>query len=101
MASGVLTEESVMADRSHLLHVAGLGIGHVRGAPNQPQTRGKIERWQQTLQHCVLIEHYHLPVELEHSVNAFVAYYNQQRYHESPSNLTPADVYFGRGESIL
>ncbi len=72
-----------------------------RGAPNHPQTQGKIERWHQTLKNCVLLEHYHLPEDLEHSVNAFVEYYNHQRYHESLSNLTPADVYFGRGESIL
>jgi transposase InsO family protein len=74
---------------------------HVRGAPNHPQTQGKIERWNQTLKNSVLLEHYHLPEQLEQSVGEFVAYYNHQRYHESLSNLTPADVYFGRGESIL
>jgi putative transposase len=77
------------------------GMGHVRGAPNHPQTQGKIERWHQTLKNCVLLEHYHLPGELEQSVGEFVTYYNHQRYHESLNNLTPADVYFGRGESIL
>jgi putative transposase len=34
-------------------------------------------------------------------VGESVAYYNHRRYHESLSNLTPADVYFDRGESIL
>ncbi|MCH9665313.1 MAG: transposase [Gammaproteobacteria bacterium] len=31
----------------------------------------------------------------------FVDYYNYERYHESLNNLTPADVYYGRGQSIL
>ena len=28
-------------------------------------------------------------------------HYNNERYHESLNNLTPADVYYGRDESIL
>ena len=34
-------------------------------------------------------------------VAAFVGYYNHHRYHESLDNLTPADVYYGRGQTIL
>lgn len=31
----------------------------------------------------------------------FVDYYNHERYHESLSNQTPADVCYGRGQQIL
>ena len=31
----------------------------------------------------------------------FVVYYNHERYHESLKNLTPADVFYGRGQEIL
>ena len=74
---------------------------HVRGAPNHPQTQGKIERWHHTLKNRILLENYYLPGDLEAQVRAFVEHYNHRRYHESLSNLTPADVYFGRGEAIL
>jgi hypothetical protein len=42
-----------------------------------------------------------LPGQLEQSIGEFVEYYNNCRYHESLDNLTPADVYFGRGPAIL
>jgi len=42
-----------------------------------------------------------LPGDLEAQIEAFVVDYNHCRYHESIDNLTPADVYFGRGQTIL
>ena len=77
------------------------GMDHVRGAPNHPQTQGKIERWHQTLKNRILLENYYLPGDLEAHVDDFVEHYNHCRYHESLKNLTPADVYFGRGQTIL
>ena len=74
---------------------------HVRGAPSHPQTQGKIERWHQTLKNRILLENYYLPGDLEAQLGAFVEHYNHRRYHESLNNLTPADVYFGRGQTIL
>jgi transposase InsO family protein len=76
-------------------------MDHVRGAPNHPQTQGKIERWHQTLKNRILLENYYLPGALEQAIEAFVEHYNHRRYHESLGNLTPADVYTGRGADIL
>ena len=76
-------------------------IDHTRGAPCHPQTQGKIERWHQTLKNRILLENYFLPGDLEAQIGAFVERYNHRRYHESLDNLTPADVYFGRGQTIL
>ena len=77
------------------------GIDHVRGAPNHPQTQGKIERWHQTLKNRILLENYYLPGDLETQIGTFVDHYNRRRYHESLANLTPADVYFRRGQAII
>ena len=82
-------------------YLADKGMQHTRGAPYHPQTQGKIERWHQTLKNRILLENYFLPGDLEAQIDAFVGYYNHQRYHESLNNLTPADVYTGRGQTIL
>ena len=76
-------------------------MSHVRGAPCHPQTQGKIERWHQTLKNRILLENYFLPGDLEAHLERFVDHYNHRRYHQSLKNLTPADVYFGRGPTIL
>ncbi len=73
----------------------------VHGAPGHPQTQGKIERWHQTLKNRILLENYFFKEDLEAQIAAFIEHYNHCRYHESLDNLTPADVYFGRGHTIL
>ena len=79
----------------------GQNMEHVRGAPYHPMTQGKIERRHQTLKNRILLENYYLPGDLETQIEAFVASYNHLRYHESIANLTPADVYFGWGQTVL
>jgi transposase InsO family protein len=59
------------------------------------------KRWHQTLKNRILLENYFLPGDLETQIETFVEYYNHRRYHESLDNITPADVYFGRGQIIL
>ena len=35
------------------------------------------------------------------AISEFVDYYNNNRYHESLHNLTPANVFFGRSKEII
>jgi len=77
------------------------GMGHVRGAPYHPQTQGKIERYHRTMKNIVKLDNYYYPDDLRTSLEAFVNYYNNERYHESLDNLTPSDVYFGNAEQRL
>ena len=77
------------------------GMRHTRGKPYHPMTQGKIERWHLSLKSRILLANYYLPGDLERAVANFVEHYNHRRYHESLDNLTPADVYFGRGQGVL
>jgi len=77
------------------------GMTHTRGRPYHPQTQGKIERWHRSMKNQILLNHYYLPGELQEHLQQFVNYYNHERYHESLDNLTPADVFYGRGQAIL
>ncbi len=74
---------------------------HTRGAPYHPQTQGKIERYHRTMKNVVKLQHYYFPWELEAALRDFVAYYNNERYHEALDNVTPADAYFGRRHAVV
>ena len=76
-------------------------MGHTRGRPYHPMTQGKIERWHRSMKNQVLLGNYYLPGDLEARLGEFINYYNTQRYHESLNNLTPEDVYTGRGQTVL
>ena len=87
---------------SELAHyLESQNMTHTRGKPYHPQTQGKIERWHRSLKNQILLENYYFPGELDERIRQFVDYYNHQRYHESLNNLTPADVFYGRAQSIL
>jgi putative transposase len=77
------------------------GMTHTRGKPYHPMTQGKIERYHRSMKNQILLENYYLPGQLEARLAEFVDYYNSRRYHESLKNLTPADVYFGRAQTVL
>ena len=53
------------------------------------------------MKNVVKLHHYYSPEELESALEVFVNRYNNERYHESLKNLTPADVYFGRADEVL
>lgn len=82
-------------------YIQDKGMSHVRGKPNHPQTQGKIERYYRSMKNVVKLENYYFPEDLIQRLTEFVEYYNNHRYHESLNNLTPSDVYHGRGEKIL
>lgn len=48
-----------------------------------------------------LLENYSLPGNIKADIAAVIGRYNHQHYHESLNNVMPADVYTGRGHTVL
>ena len=63
-------------------------------------TQGKIERYHLSMKNVVKLQNFYFPWELEQTIKDFVTYYNNERYHKSLDNMTPADVYYDRGQEI-
>jgi len=82
-------------------YLSNNGLTHTRGRPYHPMTQGKIERYHRSMKNVLLLDNYYSPDDLKAEIEAFVEYYNYQRYHESLDNVTPADVYTGRKIKIL
>jgi len=82
-------------------YLGSKAMSHTRGAPYHPQTQGKIERYHRTMKNVVKLRNYYYPDELRRELTGFVEHYNNERFHESLNNVTPADVYHGRHHEIL
>jgi len=98
----------LLSDNGPAYHSADLAqflkerrIDHIHGAPYHPMTQGKIERWHRSMKNVIKLQNYYSPSELERAIAEWAEYYNNQRYHESLENVTPADVYFGREREII
>jgi transposase InsO family protein len=78
-----------------------LNINHIRGRPYHPMTQGKIERWHRSMKNVIKLQNYYFPWELEQAIAKWVHYYNNDRYHESLENVTPADVFYGKEKEVL
>jgi len=92
---------SCLISNNLALYLEGIEMDHVRGAPNHPQTQGKIEWYHRSMRIVIKLVHYYSPGELKYRLREFVNYYITNRYHESLQNVTPAGMYFERDKIIL
>jgi transposase InsO family protein len=75
-----------------------LGVTQKNGRPNHPQTQGKVERFQQTLQKWLAARPAAATLtELQAQLDAFTDLYNNRRPHRSLAHrATPATAYNAR-----
>jgi transposase InsO family protein len=76
----------------HLLTI--LGVQQKNGAPNHPQTQGKIERSHQTLKRFLTAQPAATTVaELQQQLDRFREHYNEHRPHRARDRTTPGTAY--------
>jgi hypothetical protein len=74
--------------------LAALNIRQKNGAPNHPQTQGKIERFHQTLKRWLAARPRAASIlELQTQLDAFREHYNTARPHRARDGQTPATAY--------
>ena len=74
------------------IQLRAAGVVPKTSRPYHPQTCGKVERFQQTLQKWLRRQPLAATVEdLQAQLDAFVAYYNHQRPHRGTGRMTPAE----------
>jgi len=74
--------------------LAALNVIQKNGAPNHPQTQGKIERFHQTLKRWLTARPRATTIpQLQGQLDAFREHYNQRRPHRALAGTTPATAY--------
>lgn len=81
--------------------LAALNIQQKNGAPNHPQTQGKIERFHQTLKRWLTARPRALTTaQLQAQLDTFRTHYNQHRPHRALDGRTPADAYAAAPKAV-
>ena len=79
-----------------------LGVTQKNGRPSHPQTQGKVERFQQTLQKWLRAQPPAAALaQLQDQLDQFTSYYNTRRPHRSLARRsTPATAYDARPRAV-
>ena len=78
-----------------------LGVKYRRSRPYHPQTCGKVERFHQTLKkHLRALPAATTIAELQHQIDAFLAYYNSIRPHRALRRRTPIEAFHDRPKAL-
>jgi transposase InsO family protein len=79
------------------LETAALGIRFMHSTPYHPQTRGKVERFHQTLKRWLARQDpAESPSELQVQLDRFATYYNGVRPHRAIGRRTPTEAFAAR-----